>query len=310
MKHYLLAAVTLICFSQSSHANVIFTYTGSSASEHNCDGVDAQYIEENAQKILDFGRQLNYQTACEQSSYEQNLERETFTKNFNEPRSIAQLPDNVFAEAVLDNTVLALPEIHLLASSNNNQMGIAESFAVQRLLWTGEDTTLSFEGNFDYIATQDEYDEYGYRIKGAYYETVIAASTSLFVSSAENDIFPSNFDEGALLGGSFFSSGQLEGPNVYGYQEGQVKFSFEVRKNTSFYLFGRATALGWNGGILDSRNTLTTKLNVSGVSAVESEQLIAANITQLSPTEVSSPSVSALGLFGFLLLTARRFRNT
>lgn len=307
MRKALLPVLLTLAASFTTQASVINTYTGSSASTHNCTGVDSEYIELNRDKIIDFAREVNYRNACEQSSYERNFEFEEFSKKFDGKPAITSISENVYAEGELDNSVLSLPEIHLYAGSAENSMSIGKSFAVQAYFWTGEDTTLSFSANLDYSASADQYDESGNRVVGAYYEAVIAASTKLFVSNEENDIFPSNFNENDLLGGDFYSSDSSENSGQERYEETQLGFSFDVRKDTVFYLFGRAAAYGWNGGYLDSRNTLTTSLSIAGATAEQSAPLIETFANPIQSSEISAPAASGIFLIGLAgLLSYRR----
>lgn len=308
MRNIISLALISLFIQQSANGAVISSYSGSSVSVHNCSGVNAEYIEQNQQKIIDFARELNYQNACEQSSYENGAEQERFAKQFDGQSATTSLYDAVYSESELQNTVLSLPEIHMLASSNQGNMSIARSFAVQGFLWTGEDTTLSFDADLDYTISEDQYDEYGNRVVGAYYESVIAASSSITLSTADNDIYPLNFDEGSLLGGQFYSSDNAELAGQARYDEIQLGFRFDVKKDSVFYLFGRATAYGWNGGFVDSLNTLTTTLRITGKTFEESNSILSTSIALLEPTSVPSPSTFLLFILTFIGLVIRTKR--
>lgn len=312
MKRLLLLA-QLSLLSASAFANPIYSYTGSSSSTHSCEGVDADYIIDNTDVIGSGFRVANYRYACEQSSYVNGGDTEAFSKTFTN-RASTSIDDSganstVISNAILDSTSLSLPKISMYADSELGSMGIARTFSVQQYRWTGAATELFFSAQIDYHLNSDERDSLGYRTVGSYYEAAIAASTSLNLSEQSNNIFPSNFDEGTLIAGIFTSSDDDELKGVARTEEKQISISFTVENNQLFYLFGRAEAWAWNGGKVDSLNTLSTNLRVANVDSATSSELIDSFVTPLSSeiNELNSPTTFAVFTLGLCGLGFRRF---
>ena len=85
----------------------------------------------------------------------------------------------------------------------------------------------------------------------------------------------------------------------------QLTIAFEVSDGDEFKLWAQTQTFALNGGWIDSANTMTTQLNVQGLSQEQSKQILASSLI----VDVPEPSNLALFALGIIGLAARRFNH-
>lgn len=210
---------------------------------------------------------------------------------------LASADDEIWLDAVLDNSGLSLPEAHLVVTSAESERNSANLFSAQSYLWAGETTTLEFSAMFDFSMSTGTWGDgldslYGLRI---------GASQNLVL--AEELLFPELWGD-PLAQGAYHSSDDTDitDENI---NFRQLTIAFEVSDGDEFKLWAQTQAFALNGGWIDSANTMTTQLNVQGLSQEQSKQILASSLV----VDVPEPSNLALFALGIIGLAARRFNH-
>ncbi|MGQ8366430.1 PEP-CTERM sorting domain-containing protein [Glaciecola sp. 1036] len=311
-KLFSLSVLLAFTLSNNAQAGLISYHSATTITKSNCPEVDLDYLNENRQQIEEhFGYDTNavgLVMACEYAAIMSGSNDTDYDKAIGGKYSRSSIRRNAYVESLLDDTELALPEIHMLAVAEENELIIGRTFAAQKYKWWGINQTLTFTADFDYLISETIHDNVQVS-QYAWYEAAIAAITDLDVSSDPSEVYPISIDENLLLGGDYYHSQSSPNSGQERGDDGRISFEFDVTFGMEFYLFGRGSIMAFNGGFLDSSHTLTSSLTVSGATEEESEAIISNNLTLIKTVSVPAPSTLAIFLLGALGLAFRRFKK-
>ena len=209
---------------------------------------------------------------------------------------LENLVGDIWLEAVLDNTQLALPEAHFVVNSQESERNSANLFSSQSYLWQGDTTTLEFSALFDFsmsIGTWGTSEDSMYGLQ-------IGASKDLILSAG--NLFPDSYGQELAIAVYQSTSDSLIINEEVNYRN--LTLTFEVNKGDKFQLWGLSQAFALNGGWVDSANTMRTQLTIEGLSQAESNTIFA-NSLSIDVPEPSTIIIFTLGTLG-LVLTRRR----
>lgn len=318
--------------STASQAEVISQYTSFERFERTCPGLqDSAYMEKYAAGIAAVRNKpisaLNTEDACIFNSAFQarfynldgtpifdgypivapfnldDLGTAGWTEQvFGEESVLVEASDGSYYGAVsLDPDNLALPEFKIQSDSEALQRNSINGVAISEYLWTGEDTTLNFVSNFDFMSSFGAWNIPGATFNDFLVNYQIGMSSSVEVESGFNIRFSDD-----TVSSSWLSTADLftiPGPNEIFADE--LSIAFDVSKGQRFSLWGFIQAFGLNGGYVDGRNTFTTALLVDGLDEQESLQVFQAALV-IAPAAVSAPSVGALFSLALLIFLRRK----
>lgn len=204
---------------------------------------------------------------------------------------IANEDGDIWLNAVLDNSQLALPEAHFVVNSDESERNSANLFSAQTYLWQGDTTTLEFSAIFDFSMSVGLWGD----VMDSFYGLQIGASKNM--TFAAGLLFPEDW-------GVELASGDYNSLNDTDIINEDINFrhltiSFEIEDGDEFQLWGRSQAFALNGGWIDSANTMRTQLNIAGYSVEESEQIFSNQLSIVSSVpEPSTMSMAVLALLG------------
>ncbi|WP_448565404.1 hypothetical protein [Thalassotalea ganghwensis] len=202
---------------------------------------------------------------------------------------------DIWLDAVLDNSELALPEAHFLVRSQESERNSVNLFSGQSFLWQGESTTLVFSALFDFSMSIEQWGP----DPDSWYNLHIGANKGMIFKDGE--LIPS--EQGQSLAYNVYQS--VNDVNIIdsniNYRE--LMISFDVEQGDEFQLWGRSQAWALNGGWVDSRNTMTTQLGVEGLTEKESQEIFSRNLSIVS---VPEPNLLSIFILTVLFLINNR----
>jgi hypothetical protein len=206
----------------------------------------------------------------------------------------------------LDEGNLGLPEIKINATSSENERNSFNGYAANEFLWTGDDATLEFELNFDFFHSSEVWELNGYESTLSS-DLILNAYVSENLIINPNSLFPA--DSGDIIDIDTFSIfedgvGPTSAENPF---FGNLSVSFDVTAGQTFFVVGQYQGFAKNGGFINAFNTITSSLNIQGLSFEESA-LIFENSLTLAPVEVNAPNSLLFMLLGGGLFAAFKKR--
>ncbi|WP_448213289.1 hypothetical protein [Colwellia sp. MEBiC06753] len=198
---------------------------------------------------------------------------------------------DIWLQAELDDTELALPEAHFVVNADYGERNSANLFSAQSYLWSGETTTLEFSANFDFALSNGAWGN----DPDSFYILQIGASQNMTFGE---QLFPEYWGES--LDVSSYLSAEDNGIVDTSKNYRNMTISFEVNNGDEFQLWGLSQAFALNGGWVDSANTMTTSLGIKGIDSDEEVKAIFAS--SLSIVSVPEPPAIALMLFSLIVL--------
>lgn len=206
---------------------------------------------------------------------------------------------DIWLNAQLDNSDLALPEAHFVVNSQESERNSANLFSGQSFLWLGENTTLDFTANFDFSMSTGNWGAGEDSLYG------LQIGASIGMDFDQGWLFP---DTGDVIANANYKSinDALITDETINYRN--MSISFEVNNGDEFQLWGLSQAFALNGGWIDSANTMRTQLAVQGLSVENSLEVFSQSL-RVVPTSVPEPSTLAIFALGMIGLVSRQFKK-
>ncbi|NMP32200.1 PEP-CTERM sorting domain-containing protein [Thalassotalea sp. M1531] len=220
-------------------------------------------------------------------------------------RVIGAVDGKYYAQIILDEDNLGLPEIKAMSDSELFERNSVNAFAATEYLWTGASETLEFTADYDFFTSGGTW-QYGNAPAIDDYTFILGMGVSNDMEFDVAQVFPT--DWGNIIEENYIDTrdgaepaGSLNNPN-----EGSFTISFDVNDGDRFFLWGYLQAFGLNGGFTDASHTLTSALAVENKTPEQSAAIFQTSLSAAPPTSVPEPSSLILAFLGLLGLAARK----
>jgi len=308
------------CLMPKAYAGIIKSTTNTNVTQRYCPSVTADFNAYKAnwgQVIIDYygsflpGAPTTIAEISPEAACIFNTQWETFFDGAN-PGTVVSLQDiqnninrsyienavgDIWLEAVLDNTQLALPEAHFVVTSEVSERNSANLFSAQSYLWQGDTTTLEFSAFFDFSMSVGAWGTGQDSLYGLH----IGASKDLTLSAS--NLFPDSWGQELASATYQSTSDSLIINEDVNYRN--LTVTFEVNKGDKFQLWGLSQAFALNGGWIDSANTMKTQLSVEGLNLADSNAVFASSLSVDVPAP-STLTILTIAMFGLVLRRTKK----